>query len=353
LRRHNRSVREEKLTDGMVTLAPVGAKMHADEADIDEGLVRRLLRAQFPQWADLPIAPVNSAGTDNAMYRLGADMAVRIPRIHWAVESLEVEQRWLPRVAPHLCLDCPLPMGLGTPAEGFGWPWSVCRWVAGQNPPMGELAEPGQLARDLAGFITALRAVDPTGGPPADRGAPLVEQDPEVRAALADLDGLIDTDTATAAWDEALRVPPYAGPATWFHGDLSRFNILTTQGRLTGVIDFGLMGAGDPSVDLIIGWNLLSAPARAQFRAAVHADDDSWARGRGRALSIALIALPYYRDTNPSLAGSARYAIGEVIADLQADFQNGSKPDCPASCSRRSGARRRRAKPESVDGPVM
>lgn len=134
----------------------------------------------------------------------------------------------------------------------------------------------------------------------------------------------VSDDVKTAAWESALRVPPYAGPPMWFHGDLSRFNILTAQGRLTGVIDFGLMGVGDPSVDLIIAWNLLSAPARAQFRVAVGAADDDWMRGRGRALAIALIALPYYQDTNPPLAASARYAIGEVLAD----FRYGARPGC-------------------------
>lgn len=300
------------------------AKMHADEVDIDEDLVRRLLRAQFPQWADLPIAPVRSAGTDNAMYRLGEDLAVRIPRIGWAIESLRTEQQWLPRIAAHLGVASPVPVGLGSPAEGFGWPWSVCRWVAGENPSAAEFVEPNRAVEDLADFITALRATDPMGGPPAKRGAPLGEQDAEVRAALAALDGIIDVHAATAAWESALRVPPYAGPPMWFHGDLSRFNILTAQGRLTGVIDFGLMGVGDPSVDLIIAWNLLSAPARAQFRVAVGAADDDWMRGRGRALAIALIALPYYQDTNPPLAASARYAIGEVLAD----FRYGARPGC-------------------------
>lgn len=145
------------------------AKMHADEVDIDEDLVRRLLRAQFPQWADLPIAPVRSAGTDNAMYRLGEDLAVRIPRIGWAIESLRTEQQWLPRIAAHLGVASPVPVGLGSPAEGFGWPWSVCRWVAGENPSAAEFVEPNRAVEDLADFITALRATDPMGGPPAKR----------------------------------------------------------------------------------------------------------------------------------------------------------------------------------------
>lgn len=290
-------------------------KMHADEAHIDELVVRQLLCAQFPHWANLPLSPVDSAGTDNAMYRLGGDLAVRIPRIHWAVESLQTEQRWLGRIAPHLPVASPVPVGLGTPAEGFEWPWSVCRWVAGKNPVVGQLADPIGLARDLAGFITALRAIAPADGPAARRGSPLAEQDEEVRAALAELNGLIDVRSTTAAWEQALRIPVYSGPPMWFHGDLSPFNILTIQGRLTGVIDFGLMGVGDPSVDLIPAWNLLPAPAREQFRTALEVDDAAWVRGRGRALSIALIALSYYRESNPRLAASASHVIGEILAD--------------------------------------
>jgi len=299
----------------VLTGAAPAAKMHADERDIDEHLVRRLLRAQFPQWARLPLAPVPSAGTDNAMYRLGEDLAVRLPRIHWAVESVRVEQRWLPWLAPQLRVESPVPVGLGAAGDDFPWPWSVCRWVRGDHPARG--APTGRLAADLGAFIATLRAVDPTGGPVADRGAPLAQRDDEVRAALSDLDGLIDTDAATAAWDEAVRVPAYAGPPAWFHGDLSRFNILTADGRLTAVLDFGLMGVGDPSVDLIVAWNLFDASGRDRFRAAVGAADDAWARGRGRALAIALVALPYYRDTNPRLAERARYAIGEILADFR------------------------------------
>ena len=293
----------------------VVTKMHDDEVHIDEHLVRRLLYAQFPHWAHLPLAPVSSAGTDNAMYRLGDDLAVRIPRIGWAVESLRNEQHWLPQLAPHLPVLCSVPVGIGTPGEGLEWPWSICRWVAGENPRAGQLCEPVGLAADLAGFITALRGIDPTAGPPAYRGSALVVQDPQVRTALAELDGLIDVAAATCAWEDALRVQAYAGPPMWLHGDLSPFNLLTTQGRLTGVIDFGLMGVGDPSIDLIPAWNLLPATVREQFRTALAVDDHAWARGRGWALSVAVVALPYYQTTNPPLADDARHVIGEILPE--------------------------------------
>lgn len=187
-------------------------RMHADEVDTDVALVRRLLAAQFPHWADLPIAPVPSAGTDNAIYRLGEDMAVRLPRIHSAIGQVAKEHLWLPRLAPFLPLDTPVPLALGDPGEGYPWRWSVYRWLDGENPTVDRLAAPSALARGLAAFVTALQRVDPTDGPPAGarnffRGAPLALRDPPTRAALDALHGTIDGDAATAAWDVALRTP--------------------------------------------------------------------------------------------------------------------------------------------------
>ncbi|MBV6700633.1 aminoglycoside phosphotransferase family protein [Kitasatospora aureofaciens] len=293
--------------------------MHPDEPDIDAALVRRLLSAQFPQWVGLPVRPVTSTGTDNAMFRLGPDLAVRLPKVGWAAEGVGREQFWLPRLAPQVPQPIPAPIALGRPAAGYPWGWSVVRWLDGVNPAVGALAAPTQLARDLAGFITALRAVDPAGGPSAARGVPLASRDGATRAALGRLAGTIDTEAATEVWDKALRLPDYAGPPTWMHGDLSPGNLLVTgTGRLGAVIDFGLMGVGDPTVDLIAAWTLLPASARPAFRTALGADDAMWSRARAWALSIALIVIPYYRHTNPPLAANARHVVREVLADRSA-----------------------------------
>ena len=131
-------------------------KMHADEVDIDVALVRRLLAAQFPQWADLPIEPVRSAGTDNAIYRLGDEMAVRLPRIHWAVGQVDKEQEWLPKLAPHLPLAIPVPLAKGIPGEGYPWNWSVYPWLEGENATIERIADPRQAATELAQFIAAM-----------------------------------------------------------------------------------------------------------------------------------------------------------------------------------------------------
>jgi aminoglycoside phosphotransferase (APT) family kinase protein len=197
--------------------------------------------------------------------------------------------RCLPR-----CFRLPSPFGEGKPAEGCPYPWSVCRWLEGENPTAGRLADPGLLARDLAGFVAALRGIDPADGALATRDAP-------TRAAIGELHRIIDTDAATAAWEEVLQIPEWSGPAAWVHGDLSPSNVLLVDGRLSAAIDFGGVGVGDPTVDLIVAWNLLPAGARTVFRAALRVDDATWARGRGWALSIALIQLPYYRERSPPL----------------------------------------------------
>lgn len=277
----------------------------------------RLLAAQFPQWADLPIEPVPSAGTDNALYRLGHDMAVRLPRIHRAVKDLDKEHQWLPRLAPLLPVAIPEPLGQGEPAEGYAWRWSVYRWLAGENPAVGRIADPASLATELAQFIAALQRIDPTGGPPAGRGVPLEARDAPTRAAIDALQGIVDTAAVTAAWDAALQAPAWPGPPVWVHGDLSPGNLLSVDGRLSAVIDFGGLGVGDPACDLIVAWNLLPADTRIDFRAALRVDDATWERGRGWALSVALIQLPYYHSTNPALAANARHVIGEVLADHQ------------------------------------
>ncbi|WP_307161614.1 aminoglycoside phosphotransferase family protein [Streptomyces rishiriensis] len=292
-------------------------RMHTDEVDLDAPLVSRLVAAQFPRWAGLPVRRLESSGTENAMFRLGADKVVRLPRHPGAVGSVAHEQRWLARLGPGLPVAAPVPLALGGPGEGFAWPWSVYRWLDGSNPVAGAVEKPHGLAADLAEFVIALRALGTRGGPPNDRGVPLTERDAPTRDALSRLAGRIDTGAVTALWEEALRAPGRAQPPVWAHGDLSPGNVLVRDGRLTAVIDFGGVGVGDPAVDLIVAWNLLPASARGTFREAVGADDAEWARGRGWALSISLIQLPYYWQTNPPLAENSRHVIGEILAEAR------------------------------------
>jgi aminoglycoside phosphotransferase (APT) family kinase protein len=292
--------------------------MHVGEARIDGSLVRRLLAEQFPEWAELPLKRVESAGTVNALYRLGDHLAVRLPRIAAAADDAAKEHAWLPRLAPALPFPVPEVLGLGVPTADFPWHWAVLRWLDGDLPVPGTLTDPYALAADLGSFVAALRGVDLPGGPTAYRGTPLATVDCETRAAIADLRGVIDTRVATAAWEEALAAPSWTGSPRWLHSDLMPMNLLISGGRLTAVLDFGTLGTGDPACDFIPAWNLLPAAARSVFRDTAGADDAGWARGRGWALSMALVQLPYYRTTNPLIATNAELVIREVLADRRA-----------------------------------
>jgi len=214
----------------------------------------------------------------------------------------------------------PVPLAKGVPGEGYPWQRSVYPWLPGENATIVPITDPDQAARDLAHFITALQGSGPTGGPPPGphnffRGEPLALRDSETRAAIATLRGMLDADAATAAWEAALQAPAWDGPPVWIHGDLQSGNLLVERGLISAVIDFGCLGVGDPACDLQVAWNLFSAQTRDVFRAALTVDDAMWARGRGWALSVGLIALPYYQNTNPVLAGISRRAIDEALAD--------------------------------------
>jgi aminoglycoside phosphotransferase (APT) family kinase protein len=298
--------------------------VHADEFPIDVPVVHRLIESQCPQWADLAISTVVSSGTDNAMFRLGSEMVVRLPRITTAAAQLDKEHRWLPRLGPLLPLPIPTVLTAGTADERFPWPWTVCSWLPGEDAIVAPIDDPRQAATDVAGFIAALQRVDPTGGPAPGshnffRGVPLADRDEPTRDAITDLDGIIDQAAVTTAWDNAVHAPAWQHPPVWIHGDLSPTNLLVVNGRLSAVIDFGGLGVGDPACDLMIAWTLLSARERAIFRATLAPDDATWARGRGWALSVGLIALPYYQDTNPVAAAIARRAIDQVLVDASSD----------------------------------
>ncbi|WP_425585553.1 aminoglycoside phosphotransferase family protein [Streptomyces lunalinharesii] len=294
------------------------AKMHTDEADIDEDLVQRLLRAQFPQWANLPIRRLVSGGTVNAIYRVGTELTVRLPLTASGAEGLAQEALWLPRLAPVVRVSIPTVVGTGEPGEGYPWAWSIHQWIEGDVLVEGRVAESELLARDLAAFVTDIRKADPYHAPPAYRGAPLATADAGTRAAIEVLgrtDEPFDADAALAAWEAALAAPTWSGAQYWTHSDLMPSNLLVADDRLVAVLDFETAGIGDPAIDLIPAWNLLPPSARRTFRDRVDVDDDTWARGRGWALSMAVIQLPYYRNTNPVISTNARYVINQVLAD--------------------------------------
>ena len=291
-------------------------KMHADEIETDVTLVRRLLSSQFPQWADLRIELVESYGTDHHIYRLGEELSVRLPCIEWATKQAAKEAEWLPKLAPHLPLALPVQVAMGKPGEGYPFDWSICKWLPGKNAN-NSIEDLELAAVDLAAFIHALRNVDTAGAharPHGGRGAPLIERDEAVRNAIAQLGNRIDGNAALRSWEESLNAPGWSGKETWVHGDLLPGNLLVVDGHLSAVIDWGGFNVGDPLCDLQPAWNMFSGSNRNVFRNALDVDDASWLRGRGWALCQAIIALPYYWDTNPRMVQQAQNALKEVLA---------------------------------------
>lgn len=295
--------------------------MHPGEIETDVALVRRLLAGQFPQWADLPIAPVVSYGTDHDIYRLGDHFAARLPRIHWATKQAAREAAWLPKLAPHLPLAVPVQLAMGHPAEGYPFDWSVCTWLPGENAD-GTIEDLDRAAVDLAAFVKALRRIDTKGAPPRPphaRGGPLVEGDEQVRRSIAQLGDRIDGDAALRSWEESLSAPAWRREEVWVHGDLLPGNLLVDDGRLSAVIDFGGLNVGDPACDLQPAWSMFAGDSRRRFRSELEVDEASWLRGRGWALYQAVSALPYYWDSNPEMIRQARGALAQVLADTRMD----------------------------------
>ncbi len=193
----------------------------------------------------------------------------------------------------------------------------MCTWLPGRNAN-GSISDVDLAAVDLAAFVTALRQIDTAGShsrPPHGRGAPLAENDDQVRRSIVQLGDRIDADAALRSWQESLSAPAWDGPEVWVHGDLLPGNLLVVDGRLSAVIDFGGLNVGDPACDLQPAWNVFAGDSRARFRAELEVDDASWLRGRGWALCQAVSALPYYWDTNPGMVRQASHALAQVLAD--------------------------------------
>ena len=285
--------------------------MHPDELHIDEALVRRLLAEQFPDWARLPLRRIEPSGTVNVIFRLGRELSIRLPRRQGPTEPGGKEVEWLPKLAPLLPVDIPVPVAQGRPGTGYPWFWEVHRWLEGDSLPVDEI-DATQAARDLAALVAGMREIDPAGAP-RGRGVPLAERDPDIRYWLDRFDG---APAATAEWERALAAPPWPGPPVWHHGDLDWRNWLVRDGRISGVIDWGCMGVGDPACDVMVAWKLRSAAARDAFRDALSVDEATWERARGWALSQAVAILAYYTpQTNATLYHEAESWLSLILSE--------------------------------------
>jgi aminoglycoside phosphotransferase (APT) family kinase protein len=278
-------------------------RVHHDELEIDDELVRALVDGQFPRWRDLPLVRAGD-GTVNVIYRLGDELSIRLPR---RAEKDGTEERILGHVASGLPVEVPRVVARGAPANGYPWPWWIVTWLHGDAPTAA--LDPEGLAR----FLAALQARDTAGAPePAGgRGRPLALRDRWVQDALE----RVDAPGAAELWHEAMHAPEHAGPTVWIHCDLDRRNVLVRGTRLAAVFDWESAGVGDPAVDVQAAWKLVAPDERERFRRLVGADDATWLRARGWCLSQALIALGYYTpESNPAIHAEATRWLAEVLA---------------------------------------
>lgn len=259
--------------------------------EINAELVRDLLRDQHPDLADRPVR-LGARGWDNQLWRLGDDLAVRLP---WATGSadalLRKEYAWLPALAPRLPLPVPVPQRLGEPSERFPRPWLVTTWLPGTPADQLPVTRTADAATALARFLAALHQPAPNGAPVGrERGGPLVEHaDRFARGLAAATERRLvdDPDAVRAVWQDAVAAPGWTGPALWLHADLHPANVLTTEGTFCGVVDFGDLCAGDPAYDLAAGWLLLPDGTMDEFYAAYQPNPDSATRRRARGWAMA------------------------------------------------------------------
>jgi aminoglycoside phosphotransferase (APT) family kinase protein len=290
---------------------------------IDVELVRRLIGSQFPHWSGLPIRPVAVDGWDNRTFHLGHQMTVRLPSGGFYALQVVKEQRWLPKLAGELPLPIPVPLAMGRPGDGYPFPWSVYQWIDAELATTDSFGDPAEFATSLAGFLGALGRIDVTDGPAPGmhnffRGGPLATYHAETQQAIAELGAAVPADIANEIWQAALDAT-WEGKPVWFHGDVTPGNLLTRDGRLAAVIDFGCCGVGDPSCDLAIAWTTFAGDSRTAFCEAMNVDSGTWARGRGWALWKALKLYAGDVHARSAKAIGGQRTLEQIFAEYQAE----------------------------------
>jgi aminoglycoside phosphotransferase (APT) family kinase protein len=287
--------------------------------EITPKLVQELLAAQFPEWAHLPITPVELSGHDNRTFRLGEEMLVRLPSSKDYAEQVKKEQKWLPIIAPHLSFPIPQPLTMGKPTPSYPWHWSIYKWLDGAsaNSLLIEDIDLPTIALQLAQFLNELHQINTQDAPPPGlhnywRGAHPSVYDTETKENIPKLSNLIDIAKALAVWEQAISAKWTQAPV-WIHGDFASGNIVVKDRQLAAIIDFGCMGIGDPACDLVIAWTFLKEQSRQIFKDNLSLDAGTWARARGWALWKASFELVALEDKASREAKKQLMVINEII----------------------------------------
>lgn len=296
-----------------MTVDPSTPRMHEDEILVDDGTVRDLLRDQFPSWAYRRLHRLTDSGTDNAIYRLGDDLGIRLPRIQWAQSQIEKECQWLPKLVTGLPTSVPVPLAKGRPDHGYPFPWLVYPWLEGTSLDITAVHNWEVVTEGVAEFVLALEQHSPVGGPlPTRRGTPMAQYDEAVQWGISRLDGIIDVDRAKAVWQSALEAGDWTGDPVWVHGDLLPGNILIGNGRVSGIIDWGCAGVGDPACEAMLAWSLPTG-ARRRYRKLLNFDDATWARARGWVVEQTAFYIPYYAKSLPLAVDQTMRRLNEAL----------------------------------------
>lgn len=290
--------------------------------EITAALAARLVREQFPQWAAMEVWPVAHSGHDNRTFHLGAGLTVRLPSGPEYVPQIEKEARWLPYLAGRLSLPVPYPVALGRPNDTYPFPWSVNRYLPGETVRPDTVPDPERLAGELAAFLRELQAVDTAGAPAAGthnffRGANPAVYHAQTEEALRTLADELPVRVLRPLWERAV-ASEWQAPPVWIHGDIAPGNLLVREGRLCGVIDFGIMGIGDPACDYAMAWTCFEGCSRARFLQGL--DAATVDRARGWALWKALIT---YHAPDPAVAENARRTLTRILAETHSDKNGG------------------------------
>jgi aminoglycoside phosphotransferase (APT) family kinase protein len=298
-----------------------GVRMHANQLSVSPGTVRGLVAEQFPGWRDLSIIRVGSAGTVNAIFRIGPGLAARFPLEPGDVDAtrrrLEAEAEAAGELAGRTRFRTPEPVTLGEPGMGYPLPWSVQTWLPGAVATDDDLSGSVAFAHDLAEFITDVRAIDTRGRKfrGTGRGGELRSHDEWMETCFGRSVRLLDVPQLRRLWTVLRSLPRGAAADVMTHGDLIPGNVLVSRGRLAGILDVGGLGPADPALDLVSAWHLLEDGPRRVLRNELSCDDLEWERGKAWAFEQAMGAVWYYVDSNPAMSRMGQRTLTRIVAD--------------------------------------
>jgi aminoglycoside phosphotransferase (APT) family kinase protein len=309
----------------------VSERIHDDEPDTSEPVVRALLRSELPNWAESPVEYLTTSGTDNAMWRIRTgellDVVVRLPRRPGAAANVLSESELLQRIEMTeigRVVRTPRVRHVGQPHECFAHHWSVLQWIDGTDAWTARDDLNGSalttLAIELATTISIIGRTDIDGvrdRAPGNRGGPLGPLLENLEKWLSspewNASHLLDVSAVRRLAAEALEIIDEPVTTGFVHGDLIPGNLLVDDGHLTAIIDWGGAGRGDLAQDLAPAWAVLAPHERAAFKDAVACTDAAWIRGRTFELEHAVGGVLYYVPRRHPLGDVMSRTLGRIL----------------------------------------